>query len=316
MADSPTHEAQFIDNPLTRSAAFLVLTVNDGDEAMAKARSVVASTEDLIKDVRIRSLKNIFTANVGIGDRVWDAMTGGKPKPKELKPFQEIRGATHTAVSTPGDIFYHIRADSVDLIIEFEKILLEAYGDSVTAVDDVQGFRYFDDRDLLEFVDGTANPIGLDTPFSTTVGAEDSDYAGGSYIVVQKYLHELADWRGQSTETQQDVIGRTKFDNIELPDATGDAQKSHKTLCTITDEQGVEHDILRDNMPFATPGKGEYGTYFIGYSRRLWVTEKMLERMFIGDPPGKHDRILDFSTAVTGCTFFAPSRQFVADLDG
>ncbi|WP_265445732.1 Dyp-type peroxidase [Flexivirga meconopsidis] len=308
-------QPQYIDNPLTRAAAFLVLTINDGDEAMAKARSVVASTGDLIKDVRIRSLKNIFTANVGIADRVWDGLTGGKPKPKELKPFAEIKGDKHTAVSTPGDLLYHVRADTMDLVIEFEKILLEAFGDSVTPVDDVAGFRYFDDRDLLEFVDGTANPAGLDQPFSTTIGDEDPDYIGGSYVVTQKYLHQLGDWRKQSTEDQEQVIGRTKFDNVELPDAEGNAQKSHKTLCTITDDKGVEHDILRDNMPFATPGKGEYGTYFIGYSRHLWVTEKMLERMFIGDPPGKYDRILDFSTAVTGTTFFVPSRGFLAALD-
>lgn len=308
-------EPQYIDNPLTRAAAFLVLTVDDGDDARNTARTVLAGTEDLIKDVRIRDLKDTFTVNVGIGARVWDDLTG-KPKPAELRPFQEVRGAVHVAPATPGDLLYHIRADRTDLIIQFEKILLDAYGDSVTVVDDVSGFRYFDDRDLLEFVDGTANPIGLDARVSTLVGDEDPDYAGGSYVVTQRYLHDLPKWKSEGATTQEEVIGRTKFDNVELPDATGDAQKSHKTLCTITDDEGVEHDILRDNMPFASPGKGVYGTYFIGYSRRLWVTEKMLERMFIGEPVGKHDRILDVSTAVTGTTFFAPARQFLADLDG
>ncbi|SIR64693.1 Dyp-type peroxidase [Williamsia sterculiae] len=305
---------QDVTTPLTRAAAFLVLTVNDGEDAMSTARSVVASTADLIKDVRLRSLQSEFSVNVGIGSRVWDSLTG-QPKPKELKPFQVIEGHEHTAVATSGDLLFHIRADGNDMVFEFEKLLLEAFGDAVTAVDDVSGFRYFDARDLLEFVDGTANPYGLDALPSTLVGDEDEKYAGGSYVVIQKYLHKIKDWRSQSTETQQDIIGRTKFDNIELPDAEGDAQKSHKTLCTITDDDG-EHDIVRDNMPFATPGRNEYGTYFIGYSRHLWVVEQMLERMFIGDPPGKHDRILDYSTPVTGCTFFAPNRQFLDDLDG
>ncbi|MER8033163.1 Dyp-type peroxidase [Streptomyces bauhiniae] len=304
-------EPQYIDAPMTAAAAFLVLTINDGDEAMDKARSVVASIEDLLKDIKIQVNTGIFTANLGISHHAWGPLTG-KPLPKELKPFQEIRGAQHTAVATEGDLLYHIRADSVDLVVEFEKILLEAFGDSVTAVDDVTGFRYYNGRDLLEFVDGTANPIGLSLPAFTLVGEEDPAYEGGSYVVIQKYLHDLKDWRAQTTETQEQIIGRTKFDNIELPDAT-EGQKSHKTLCTIQDAEG-EHDILRDNMPFATPGKGEYGTYFVGYSRHLWVTEKMLERMFIGDPPPLHDRILDYSRAVTGVTFFCPARKFLVDL--
>lgn len=304
-------EPQYIDAPMTAAAAFLVLVVKDDNASIATARSVIASTGDLIKDVRIRANGGAFTCNVGIAHRAWGPLTG-QPAPGELAPFKEVRGAVHTAVATPGDLLYHIRAASTDLIVEFEKILLEAFGDSVTVVDDVAGFRYFNGRDLLEFVDGTANPDGLDLPAATIVGSEDPAYAGGSYVVIQKYLHDLSAWRGQTVETQEAIIGRTKFDNVELPDAT-EGQKSHKTLCTIQDAEG-EHDILRDNMPFAVPGRGEYGTYFIGYSRHLWVIEKMLERMFIGDPPPLHDRILDFSRAVAGVTFFVPARKFLDNL--
>ncbi|SAK57652.1 Dyp-type peroxidase family protein [Caballeronia ptereochthonis] len=296
---------------MSAAAAFLVLVVKDDDESIASARSVVGGIDDLVKDLRIRANSGLFTCNVGISHRIWESLTG-KPLPSELRPFREVRGAQHIAVATAGDLLYHIRAESMDLVIEFEKLLLEAFGDSVTAVDDVAGFRYFDGRDLLEFVDGTANPDGLDLPAATIVGDEDPDHAGGSYVVVQKYLHDLPAWRAQKVEAQEAIIGRTKFDNVELPDAT-EGQKSHKTLCTIQDAEG-EHDILRDNMPFAVPGLGQYGTYFIGYSRHLWVIEKMIERMFIGDPAPLHDRILDFSKAVAGVTFFAPSRKFLSNL--
>jgi len=306
-------EPQYINSPMTSAAAFLILAVKDDSHSLATVRSVIGSTDDLIKDVQVRTIEVQFTCNVGISSRIWNALSG-KPMPKELAPFKEIKGAKHTAVSTEGDLLYHIRAGSADLIIEFEKLLLEAFGDSVTALDDVAGFRYFNGRDLLEFVDGTANPVGLALPEATIVGDEDPDYAGGSYVVIQKYLHNMAAWRAQKVETQEAIIGRTKFDNVELPDAT-EGQKSHKTLCTIEDSQG-EYDILRDNMPFAVPGKGEYGTYFIGYCRYLWVIEKMLERMFIGNPPPLHDRILDFSTAVSGVTFFIPARKFLSDLGG
>jgi putative iron-dependent peroxidase len=304
-------EPQYIDAPMTAAAAFLILKVKDDSASLATARAVIASTEDLIKNVQIRSIDVSFTCNVGISHRVWESLSG-KPTPKELTPFKEIKGAKHTAVATSGDLLYHVRAGATDLIIEFEKMLLEAFDDSITVVDEVAGFRYFDGRDLLEFVDGTANPVGLALPQATIVGDEDPDYAGGSYVVIQKYLHNMAAWRAQKVETQEAIIGRTKFDNVELPDAT-EGQKSHKTLCTIEDEQG-EHDILRDNMPFASPGRGEYGTYFIGYSRHLWVIEKMLERMFIGNPAPLHDRILDFSTAVAGVNFFVPARKFLSDL--
>lgn len=306
-------ESQSIDAPLSAAAAFLVLAVKTDPASIAKAQSVIGSTDDLVKDIRIRTRSGLFSCNVGISHRGWSPLTA-QPLPKELAPFREVRGAKHTAVSTGADLLYHIRAESMDVIVEFEKLLLEAFGDSIEVIDDTAGFRYFDGRDLLEFVDGTANPDGLDLPEATLVADEDPQYAGGSYVVIQKYLHDMAAWRAQSVQTQEAIIGRTKFDNSELPDAS-EGQKSHKTLCTIEDAQG-EHDILRDNMPFASPGRGEYGTYFIGYSRHLWVIEKMLERMFIGDPPPLHDRILDFSKAVTGVAFFAPPRKFLSDLGG
>jgi putative iron-dependent peroxidase len=233
--------------------------------------------------------------------------------PSQLHPFPAVRGNTHTAPSTPGDLLFHIRSDRRDLCFEFERLLLEHLAGSVDVVDHTVGFRYFDIRDLLGFVDGTANPVGPALPLSTIVGDEDPAGAGGSYVVVQKYVHPLESWNALTTEQQEAIMGRRKADNVELDDARS-GQKAHKTLATIVDDNGEEHDILRDNMPFGDPAAHEFGTYFIGYSRRLWVIERMIERMFIGDPVGLHDRLLDFSTAMTGSTFFAPSAAFLADL--
>jgi putative iron-dependent peroxidase len=69
-------------------------------------------------------------------------------------------------------------------------------------------------------------------------------------------------------------------------------------------------------MPFGRPGHGEFGTYFIGYTRDLSVIEQMLRNMFVGDPVGAYDRILDFSTPVTGTTFFVPSNDLLEGLAG
>jgi putative iron-dependent peroxidase len=304
-------EAQTIDAPLTSAATFLVLSVHDDPEAVETVRDVVASIDDLLKNVGFRDLDARLSCTVGIGARVWPGITR-RALPAELHPFREVRGARHTAPSTPGDLLLHIRADRRDLVFEFERQVLDLLGTAVTVVDETSGFRYFDMRDLLGFVDGTANPVGQELADSTLVGDEDPANAGGSYAVVQRYLHGIDAWRGLATEQQESVIGRTKADNTELDDASG-GQRSHKTLATITVD-GEEHGILRDNMPFGSPGSAEFGTYFIGYSRHLWVIEKMLERMFVGDPPGLHDRLLDFSEAVLGCTFFAPSAAFLSAL--
>ena len=300
---------QSVDAPLTSTAIFLVVTVSDA--GVDAAREVVSGIEDLVKTVGFRDLDAHLSCTIGIGARIWPALTG-HPLPADLHPFPVVAGAQHTAVSTPGDLLFHIRAERRDLCFELERLIVSGLGPDARTEDETIGFRYFDARDLLGFVDGTANPVGPDLPAATLVGDEDAAYAGGSYVVVQKYLHDVGAWEQQSAEQQEAVIGRTKLDNIELPDAE-EGQKSHKTLNTIEDAEG-EHDILRDNMPFGSPAAGEFGTYFIGYTRRLWVLEKMLERMFIGDPPGLHDRILDFSTAHTGTTFFAPSATFLASL--
>jgi len=311
-------EPQSVDAPLTSSATFLVLSIKkDSPEAAGTVRSVLASVASLIKNVAFRDLNASFACTVGIGSNVWDQVVGTRlPRPAELHPFREFKGQKHTAVSTPGDLLFHIRAERRDLCFEFERQLMENLGDAVSVVDETVGFRYFDVRDLLGFVDGTANPVGPAVDNSIVITEQDdAGSVGGSYIVVQKYLHNMKGWRSLPTEKQESIIGRTKLDNIELDDAPPDQQKSHKSLATVEDDNGVEHDILRDNMPFGSPGSGEFGTYFIGYSRKLWVIEKMLERMFIGNPPGLHDRILDYSTATTGTTFFAPAASQLANLD-
>ena len=160
----------------------------------------------------------------------------------------------HAAPSTPGDLLFHIRSERPDLCFELERLLLDSLGASVTVIDEVSGFRYFDARDLLGFVDGTANPTGLDLPASALVGDEDADFVGGSYVVVQKYLHDLTSWAQVPTPVQESIIGRTKMDNVEIDDDDA-SRKSHKSLATIVDAAGREYDILRDNMPFGRPGR-------------------------------------------------------------
>ncbi|RAK98066.1 Dyp-type peroxidase [Aspergillus ibericus CBS 121593] len=306
---------QRVDAPLTQFATFLVLTLDPSPPSLSTVRTTLASLSDLTKNITIRDPSAHFTCTVGIGSTIWDDLTR-LPRPSELRPFPEIPGPKHTAISTPGDLLFHIRSERRDLCFEFERQLLDRLGHTVTVVDETEGFRYFDMRDLLGFVDGTANPVGPAVPDAVLITKNtDPAAAGGSYIVIQKYLHDLSAWKSLPIEHQERIIGRTKLENIELADAEDGAQQSHKSLATIEDENGEEYAIVRDNMPFGAPGKGEFGTYFIGYTARLWVIEKMLERMFVGEPRGKYDRILDFSVPKTGGTFFAPGGGVLDSLD-
>ncbi|MCU1580443.1 MAG: Dyp-type peroxidase [Rhodoglobus sp.] len=304
-------DPQSIEAPLSAFAVFLVVTIAEGDDAAATAKAVVSDVESLVRAVGIRDLDGQLSCIVGIGSTAWGRF-GVAVAPSQLHPLTAVEGRVHTAVSTPGDLLFHIRAQRSDLCFELERLLLGKLGRSVAVVDEVQGFRYFDTRDLLGFVDGTENPTGRGMAAASLIGQEDPDFAGGSYVVVQKYLHDLDAWNALATSTQEHIVGRTKADNLELDSAPG----SHKELTTITDADGTEHDILRDNMPFGRPGSGEFGTYFIGYAGDLSVIERMLERMFVGEPPGSYDRILDFSTAVTGSAYFVPSLPMLESLAG
>jgi putative iron-dependent peroxidase len=300
-------EPQAVLTPFTEAAIFLVLTVGPGAED--GVRKLLADVSGLKRSVGFRIPEGRLSCVVGLGSGVWDRVFG-QPRPAGLHPFPEIAGQKHTAVATPGDLLFHIRAHRFDLCFELAERLMNRLAGQV--VDEVHGFRSFDERDLLGFVDGTENPEGAAALAAVASGDEDPEFAGGSYVVVQKYLHDLESWDALPVEEQERAIGRTKLSDIEMPDDVKPAN-SHAALNTIIDDNGEQHQIVRFNMPFGRVGPREFGTYFIGYARSPDVIEQMLTNMFIGRPPGNYDRILDFSTAVTGNLFFVPTADFLED---
>lgn len=299
---------QPVTTPLSRTAIFLVLTVKHGTANRTAIRSFCADFAALVRSVGFRELEGSLSCVLGFGSEAWDEIFG-KPRPKELHKFQEIRAGERHAVSTPGDLLFHIRAQRMDLCFELATRIMARLGGTVAPVDEVHGFRFFDSRDLIGFVDGTENPKGQAALDATIIGEEDPGFAAGSYVIVQKYLHNLADWNKLSTEKQEHIVGRTKLTDVELDDSVKPTY-AHNALTKIV-EDGKEVQILRDNMPFGEAGKGEFGTYFIGYSRSPRIIEKMLQNMFVGKPPGNYDKLLDFSRAVTGNLFFVPSVTFL-----
>jgi porphyrinogen peroxidase len=312
MSDAVPSVPQAVAQPLTRAAIFLVVTVNPGGASRVAVRSLCADLAALLRAVGFRDLGGSLSCVMAFGSEAWDRLFGA-PRPAELHPFREIRAGPRHAVATPGDLLFHIRAKRMDLCFELATQIMAKLGDAVAPVHEVHGFKFFDDRDLIGFVDGTENPTGQEAADAVLIGAEDAAFAGGSYVIVQKYLHDLVGWNALPTETQERIIGRTKLSDIELDDAVKPTS-AHNALTTIV-EDGKEKQILRDNMPFGSASQGEFGTYFIGYARSPRTIEQMLENMFIGRPPGNYDRLLDFSRAVSGNLFFAPSATFLESVE-
>ena len=306
---SRSSDPQAILSPITEAAIFLTAVLEEGGED--GIRDLLSDVTGLKRSVGFRLPEGELTCVVGIGAQAWDRLFG-KPRPAELHPFKELAGDRHTAPATPGDLLFHIRAHRMDLCFELAKRLTARLAGLARVVDEVHGFRSFDERDLLGFVDGTENPEGEAAPAAALIGEEDAKFAGGSYVVVQKYVHDIEAWEALPVEEQERAVGRTKLDDIEFPDDQKPAD-SHLALNTIVDEDGEERQIVRVNMPFGRVGTDEFGTYFIGYARTPAVIEEMLQNMFVGKPAGNTDRILDFSTAVTGNLFFVPTVDFLDD---
>lgn len=298
---------QAVDTRLTRAAIFLVLTINEGVVAAQEVRALFADLSSLVRGIGFRSQESTLSCITGIGAAAWDRLFGTQ-KPQELHGFREINGVHH-APATPGDLLFHIRAESPDLCFELATQISQRLAGQAEIVDEVHGFKYFDARDLLGFVDGTENPVAEAAREATLIGDEDAAHKGGSYVIVQKYLHDLEKWNAIPVEQQERIIGRKKLSDIELA-ASAKPSYAHNVLTNIT-QDGQQLQILRDNMPFGTISKGEFGTYFIGYARSSSRIEQMMNNMFIGNPPGNYDRVLDVSRAVTGSLFFVPTTTFL-----
>ncbi len=306
----PAPEPQPILSVPTEAALFLVLTVTPGAEA--DVGEFLADVAGIKRSVGFRVPEAELSCVAGIGAQLWDRLVDGQ-RPAGLHTFRALSGERHHAPATPGDLLFHIRARRFDLCFELAQRLVERLRGLAAVVDEVHGFRSFAERDVLGFVDGTENPEGGAAAGAVLIGDEDPAFAGGSYVIVQKYLHDLGAWDALSTEEQELIVGRTKLSDLELPDEVKPAN-SHLALNVITGPDGEERQIMRFNMPFGRVGAGEFGTYYIAYARTSALIEEMLSNMFIGEPPGNTDRILDFSTAVTGGLFFVPSAEMLEEL--
>ncbi|GEN70448.1 Dyp-type peroxidase [Chryseobacterium lathyri] len=311
---STDYNAQNVTDYPNNNTYFLIWNFKDNvdpDKIKSVFQRVCALVINLNNSALDRFPDSKASCVMGIGYEAWQQLELPQPLPKEFKKFQEIKGSKHTAVSTKGDLHFHIRADEKSFAYDMASIISGYMKEIADCVVEVQGFRYWDSRSILGFVDGTENPHGKDRDHFAIIDDSDLQYEGGSYLFVQKYIHNLNAWKSLSVEEQEKVIGRSKDLDIEMDDDVK-PKNSHIALANI----GDDFKVVRDNMPFGNVATNEMGTYFICYASTFSTVEKMLTNMFIGNPPGNYDRILDFSTAQTGTLFFVPSLDMLDEFSG
>jgi putative iron-dependent peroxidase len=288
-----------------RYARFVVLRATDPLAAAKLAGGIPALTARLAAtDSGAR-----LSCTVGLGPELWDRISPGR-RPRKLRPFEPLGSGALSAPSTGGDVLLHILSKRVDLNFELAAQARAAFGDSVALMDDVSGFRYLDGRDLTGFIDGTENPKGKARAGAALIGDEDADFAGGSYVFTQRYVHDLAKWSQVPLEEQEGAIGRRKRDSKELSDKKKPAT-AHISRVVI-EEDGEELEILRHSFPYGD--LRESGLFFIAYTKDLDTPQKMLRRMYGLSGDGLHDHLMDFTRAVSGAHFFAPPLKLLKSL--
>jgi len=301
-------DSQNVTDYTNNNTIFMVWDFKDSPEVRDVFNRLCKLVINLNNSANVRFPVSRASCVLGIGYDAWLRLGLPDPLPKELMNFVPVVGEKHTAVSSKGDLHLHIRADNTSICYDMAAAITDVLSPVAISTEEIHGFRYWDSRSILGFVDGTENPQGQDRELFGIVGDDDPDYKGGSYLFVQKYIHDLSAWKGLSTEQQEKVIGRYKSNDIEMADDVKPAN-SHIALANV----GDDFKIVRDNMPFGNMSTNEMGTYFIAYASTFSTVQKMLNNMFIGSPVGNYDRILDFSTPKTGSLFFVPTFDMMDD---
>ena len=301
-----TQEPQSVLDYHGNSTIFTVWNFKENMRVAETFQRVCALVINLNHSAYTRFPDNGASCVMGIGYQAWKLLKLPEPLPRELETFVPITGEKHAAVSTGGDLHFHFRGMNSSICYDLAAEIATVLRPVAECVEEVHGFRYWDGRSILGFVDGTENPEGEDRAYFGLVGDSDPVYKGGSYLFVQKYLHDLSAFKALPVEEQEKVFGRHKQNDVEMSDGVK-PKNSHSALANVGDDL----KIIRDNMPFGDMSTNEMGTYFIAYASTFSTVKKMLTRMFIGDPPGNYDRLLDFSTAKTGCLFFVPTMDML-----
>lgn len=303
-------KAQAVWKDVGENVQFTVLKLKRDDQT--KAQQAIQEFADryqaIIRSLRIRSAKpggdSDLKVTLGFSSSAWDYLFPTAAKPKELEPFVTLKGTKYQMPATEGDLFLHIRADSEAVVYEAQTDFRRFLQNITTVVDETKGFRYFEGRAIIGFIDGTEVPAVEEAAEYALVGDEDPKFINGSYAFAQKWLHDMDFWNHLKVEQQEKGVGREKFTDLEL--AEKDKYHNAHNISSKLEINGEEKKIVRMNVPFSDPAAGKTGTYFIGYARHWQIIKQMLQQML-----DTSDFLLSFSTILSGQVFFIPSRDLL-----
>ncbi|QXR19557.1 Dyp-type peroxidase [Acinetobacter variabilis] len=247
---------------------------------------------------------------VAFGSELWSKLY--EQAPAGFKQLEPIQGSFNMPV-VPADVLIHIASARADICFALSQSFFEGIRDQVEVLDERVCFRYFDGRDITGFIDGTENPQFPDDRAEVALLGEDASiFQDGSFIFAQRYAHNLDKWKKLKVDAQEQVMGRTKLESIELDDEVKPAN-AHIARTVVEDEGGEEMEILRHSLPYGD-GRGDQGLFFIAYTKDLKIIDAMLVRMFGTSGDGIHDRLLHFVTPMDGAYYFAPSEELLEEV--
>ena len=287
-------------------SVYLMFNANDGIDS--QMRPCVANVAQYIHELADQFADSAFNGFVAIGANYWDTLYPAA-RPNQLKPFPAMNQDSRDAPAIEYDLFVHLRGDRFDILHLVANEVCQMFDGLVELVDEERGFRFMDSRDLTGFVDGTENPKGLHRQEVALVSSEDNEFRGGSYIHIQRYVHDLTQWDKLKVKSQEDIIGRTKQDNHEYS-SFNKPKTSHIRRTGLKDDAGNSVEILRQSMPYGD--MKEQGLFFISCCKTPLNFELMLRSMIVGDNKGHYDHLLKYTQAVTGAAFFAPAMSYFA----
>ena len=300
-----------LSNPSTHVEYLTFCLKNQTTAREEKIADCLAAINGIEKSINQKDLTAELSMSIGFSANAWPQLFSSSPMPAELHPFKEMSDDGRLFPATGGDIFVMIKSERIDLNFQAAKYIMKSFSQLATLIEDIQGYKYLDNRDMIDFVDGTENPTGEERARAVLVAEDQELHQGGSYLHVQRYVDRQIDWDKQSTEYQEQVVGRTKMDNVELSDLQKPAW-AHNAKSKV-EVDGLEVKMLRQNRPYGNAL--EHGTMFIGFAATPSIIETSLSQMIHADEDGHYDRLLDFVDAKTGALYFVPSRTFLDQFD-
>ncbi|PSV27816.1 MULTISPECIES: Dyp-type peroxidase [unclassified Photobacterium] len=273
---------------------------------------IFAKIQIIEKSIAQKDPSANLSLTIGISNKGWPTVFPDVQAPSLLHDFIAMTDGERSFPSTPGDIFIMIKSERMDINFQAAKYIAAALQPVANLIEDIQGFKYLDNRDMIDFVDGTENPKN-EARFNAVLVDNDRDiHQGGTYLTVQRYVDRQGLWDKQTTEYQEQVIGRTKLDDIELDDDQKPAWAHNNKSKVIIDDQEIK--MLRQNRPFGNAM--EHGTMFVGFAASPEILDISLKQMIYADENGNYDRLLDFVEAKTGTHYFVPSQTLMNTFAG